>query len=186
MAFRNPFKHHHKQHESDNQVENTNNDRRQSQKQPPYHDAPTTNDQAVAQDAQKRAPSSTTTDVKEPQPSSQDQAPPSSQALPPGYPTPAHSQPPRYRSLKPDPFDPAGPTFGFQYEENAQNFPHPSSVAKDIGKEMKYNDPKAAELANRASQSGQGDLTEMMNYFLRQQELGKKSTDNTIAAWNGI
>jgi len=186
MSFHNPFKRHNKQHESDNQVENANTDRRQSQELPPYHDAPATNDQDVAQDTQKRAPSSTSTDVKEPQPSSQDQAPPDKQALPPTSSTPAQSQPPRYRSLKPDPFDPIGPSYGYQYEESAQNFSHPSSVAKDIGKEMKYDDPKAAELAHKASQSGRGDLTEMMNYFLRQQELGKKSTDNTIAAWNGI
>jgi hypothetical protein len=186
MPFRNPFKGHKKQHGSDNPIENANTDCRRSQEQLPYHDAPATRGQHVAQGTQKRAPSSTSMDMKEPQPSSQHQAPSDEQALPPTYSTAVQSQPPQYRSLKPDPFDPTGPCYGYQYEENAQNFPHPSSVSKDIGKEMKYNDPKAADLARRANQSGQGYLTEMMNYFLRQQELGKQSIDNTILAWNGV
>lgn len=108
--------------------------------------------------------------------------------VPPAYSIQSRStsEPPRYRSLNPDPNDPVGPSYGYQYTENSQNFPHPGSVAKDIGKPMKYDDPRAEGLARKASQGGQEELTEMMNYFLRQQQLGKKSTDNQIAAWNGV
>ena len=178
MAFRNPFKRHSKQQETANQVDKTSVDHRQSQEQP--YGTSATHDHDAAQDYQKR------TDVKGPQLSSQDPAPLDNQTLPPIYSTPGQSQPPRYRTLRPDPFDPDGPSYGYQYVENEQNFPHPSSVSKDIGKEMKYTDPKAADMARRASESGREDLTEMLNYHLRQQELGKKSIDNTIAAWNGV
>ena len=179
MGFGSLFKRHSKQHKSDNQADHANTDPQQSQEELPGYEDSTANRRDVAHDPPKRALSSTDPDVKGQQPSSQ-------QSLPPTNTAPAPSQLPRYRNLNPDPFDPAGPTYGYQYEENAQNFAHPSSVSKEIGKPMKYDDPKAAEIARRASESGQGSTTEMMNYFLRQQELGKKSTDNTIAAWNGV
>jgi hypothetical protein len=109
-------------------------------------------------------------------------------AMPPAYnkQSKSQSQPPRYRSLQPDPHDPNGVPYGYQYEENEQNFAHPSSAAKDIGKPMNYSNPKHAELARRASEAGRDDLREMMNYHLRQQEIGKKSIDNSNFAWNGV
>ena len=179
MGFNTLFKRHSKQRDSVDDAENANTVRRESQEQlpAPYHDASASNNQDVAQDAQA-APASitTTTGPKEAD----------AQSLLPAYAAAGPAQPPRYRALKPDPHDPHGVPYGYQYEENAQNFAHPSSVAKEYGKEMKYSDPKAAELARRASESGREDQKEMLNYFLRQQELGKKSVDNSIAAWNGV
>lgn len=188
MPFRNPFKRNNKESESDPQVESANQRRQSRQEQPPYYDASATNEENPVASEQKQALSSATPDVKDPQQLSQDPLPHPEQTLPAysSSSTQSSAQPPKYNPLRPDPHDPYGVPYGYEYRHHEQNFPHPSSVYKDIGKEMTYNDPKAAELARKASTSGREDLTEMMNYYLRQQQLGKKSTDNGIAAWMGV
>jgi hypothetical protein len=69
-------------------------------------------------------------------------------------------------------------SIGYQYQETSQNFPAPEHMK--VKAPVEYSDPKAADLARRATEAGRDDLKDMLEHFVHQQEEAKKNYDPAL------